>query len=169
MAARHWLVKSDPDTYSWPDLVRDRQTRWDGVRNHQARLHLLAMAAGDSVLVYHSQEEKAVVGIAEVTRTAYRDPTSEEDRWVAVDLAAGPTLACPVTLAAIKADPSLAEIALVKQSRLSVMPLTAGQYQRILALGAGSGKGTGAGNDAAAPRGRGKGAGKRLPSRKRSP
>lgn len=128
-----WLVKTEPSTYSWDDLVRDRGTRWDGVRNAQARLHLAAMKKGDTVLVYHSGDEKAVVGIAKVTRAAYPDPGADDPRWLAVDLAPVKPLAERVSLAVIKRDAKLAGIALVRQSRLSVMPLDAAAYERLLA------------------------------------
>lgn len=135
MPRNHWLVKSEPSAYSFADLTRDGGTRWDGVRNPQARLHLLGMKKGDLVLVYHSGDEKAVVGTAKVTRTAYPDPTADDPRWVAVDLAPGKALAVPVPLARIKADRALAMIGLVKQSRLSVMPLDAGAWERIVGYG----------------------------------
>jgi len=123
---RHgWLVKSEPGTYSWDDLVRDGSTRWDGVRNPLARNHLAAMKKGDSVLFYHSGDARAVVGLARVTREAYPDPSADDPRWLAVDLAPVRPLKTPVTLAAIKADPRLADLPLVRQSRLSVMPIPA--------------------------------------------
>lgn len=135
MARGTWLVKTEPSTYSWSDLVRERRTRWDGVRNALARNHLGAMAKGDLALVYHSGDEKAVVGIAKVTRAAYPDPGADDPRWLAVDLAVVKALAKPVPLAAIKQDAKLAGIALVRQSRLSVMPLDAAAFARILAHG----------------------------------
>jgi predicted RNA-binding protein with PUA-like domain len=130
-----WLVKSEPSTYSWDQLVEDGSTRWDGVRNAQARNNLAAMKNGDRVLFYHSGEGREVVGVARVTRTAYPDPTADDPRWVAVDLSPVEPLARPVGLAEIKADRSLAEIPLVTLSRLSVMPLDARAFERILALG----------------------------------
>jgi predicted RNA-binding protein with PUA-like domain len=133
MARQQWLVKTEPSTYSWEDLVRDGGTRWDGVRNPLARNHLAAMQKGDLVLVYHSGAERAVVGIARVTRAAYPDPTADDPRWLAADLAPVQALARPVTLATVKQDASLAGLALVRQSRLSVMPVEAGQLARILA------------------------------------
>jgi predicted RNA-binding protein with PUA-like domain len=136
MPAAFWLVKSDPETYGWPDLVRERRTAWDGVRNAQARIHLSAMRKGDTVLVYHSGGDKAVVGVARVARGPYPDP--KDAAWVAVDLAPVRALAEPVTLARIKADPALREIGLVRQSRLSVMPLPNPAAQRILRLGGGA-------------------------------
>lgn len=133
MARATWLVKTEPSTYSWNDLVRERGTRWDGVRNALARNHLAAMRKGDLVLVYHSGDDKAVVGIAKVTRAAYPDPSTDDPRWLAVDLAPVQPLAERVSLAVIKRDAKLAGIDLVRQSRLSVMPLDANAYERILA------------------------------------
>lgn len=134
--ARHWLVKSEPATYSWDRFVRDGSTYWDGVRNHAAKGHLAAMQPGDRVLYYHSNEGKEVVGVARVTRAAYPDPTARKgEPWVVVDLEPLKALARPVPLSEIKADPALAEIPLVRQSRLSVMPLDAKAFRRILALG----------------------------------
>lgn len=135
MASGRWLVKTEPSTYAWEDLVRDGGTRWDGVRNPLARNHLAAMKKGDSVLVYHSGADKAVIGIAKVTKAAYPEPGADE-RWVAVDLAPVKPLAKPVSLATVKADRSLATIPLVRMSRLSVMPLDAAAYDRIVAHGA---------------------------------
>ena len=135
MARAHWLVKSEPGTYSWSDLVRDGRTRWDGVRNPLARSHLEAMRRGDLVLFYHSGEGKEVVGIARVARESYPDPTAPDDRWLAVDLEPVRALADPVALAAIKADRQLAGLALIRQPRLSVMPVDAAHFERILALG----------------------------------
>jgi predicted RNA-binding protein with PUA-like domain len=132
---RHWLVKQEPEKYPWSQLVKDKVTYWDGVRNYQARNNLRAMANDDLVLYYHSVSEKAVVGVAKVTREAYPDPTAKEGDWSVVDLKPARAMKTPVTLEAIKADPALAEISLVKQSRLSVMPLTAAHFKRILKLG----------------------------------
>jgi predicted RNA-binding protein with PUA-like domain len=134
MARLHWLAKSEPATYAWEQLVRDGATRWDGVRNHQARNHLAAMQKGDLVLFYHSGESRSVVGVMRVARSAYPDPTADDARWVAVDVEPVKPLAQPVTLAAIKADPALRDLALVRQSRLSVMPVEKTQFERILAL-----------------------------------
>jgi predicted RNA-binding protein with PUA-like domain len=133
MARSHWLVKTEPSTYSWDDLLRDGSTRWDGVRNALARNHLGAMKKGDHVLVYHSGDDKAAVGIAKVERVAYPDPTADDPRWLAVDLAALRPLAEPVTLATVKKDPKLKEMALVRQSRLSVMPVADAAFADILA------------------------------------
>ena len=135
MATQHWLVKSEPEAYAWADLVRDRRTEWTGVRNYQARIHLNAMRVGDVVCFYESVTTKAVVGLARLSRTAAPDPTGEEPGWVSVELTAVQPFAHPVTLAAIKADPAFAAIALLRQSRLSVMPLTPAQFDRIVALG----------------------------------
>ena len=135
MTTQYWLVKSEPDAYAWNDLVRDRHTAWTGVRNYQARIHLNAMRPGDRVLFYESVTTKAVVGIAEVTKTAFPDTTADEPGWVAVELKAVEPLAKPVTLAQIKTDTSLADIALLRQSRLSVMPLSAAAYKRLVKLG----------------------------------
>ena len=132
----HWLVKQEPDAYAFSQLVKDKRTYWDGVRNYQARNNMQAMKKGDLVLYYHSQTDRAIVGVAKVVKESYQDPTTEDERWVVVDLAAVKALAEPVTLAQIKADAKLKETALVKQSRLSVMPLTAAQFQRVLKLGA---------------------------------
>jgi predicted RNA-binding protein with PUA-like domain len=136
---KRWLVKQEPEVYSFADLERDGQTVWDGVRNFQARNNLRLMRRGDRVLVYHSVEAKEVVGIAEVTREAFPDPTAEEGDWSAVELRPVRRLARPISLAQIKADPALAEIALIRQSRLSVMPLEPDAYDRILALAKASG------------------------------
>ncbi|MDH3520953.1 MAG: EVE domain-containing protein [Myxococcales bacterium] len=135
MARSYWLVKSEPLKYAWSDLIADGSTYWDGVRNAQARNNLRAMRVGDLALYYHSNEGKEVVGIARVTRAAYADPTSDDERWVVVDLAPLRALAQPVSLAQLKADPQLAKIPLVTQSRLSVMPLEKRAFERIVALG----------------------------------
>jgi predicted RNA-binding protein with PUA-like domain len=135
MATRHWLVKQEPTAYSWDDLVRDGRTMWDGVRNHQARNNLQAMGKGDRVLFYHSVKDPAVVGICEVVRPAYPDPTADDPRWVVVDLKPVRPLARPVTLAAVKAEPALRDIPLIRQSRLSVMPLEKAAFDRIVKLG----------------------------------
>ena len=131
----YWLAKSEPFKYSWADFVQDGSTYWDGVRNAQARNNLAAMKTGDLMLFYHSNEGKEVVGVAKVTREAYPDPTTDDERWLVVDLAPVKPLTEPVTLAAIKADLELADIALVKQSRLSVMPIDKRAFDRILRLG----------------------------------
>ncbi len=132
---KYWLAKSEPSKYSWDEFVRDGSTYWDGVRNYQARNNLAAMKVGDQVLFYHSNDGKDVVGIARVTGEAYPDPTTDDERWVVVDLEPVEKLANPVTLADIKASTSLAEIQLVKQSRLSVVPLTAKEFKTIVKMG----------------------------------
>jgi len=135
MAKGYWLVKQEPGAYPWSQFVEDGETAWTGVRNFQARNNLRAMKKGDAVLYYHSVSEKSVVGVAEVTREHYPDPTAEKGDWSVVDLQPVKTLSRPVTLAAIKEDPALEDIPLVKQSRLSVMPLTREMFQRVVALG----------------------------------
>lgn len=135
MAKRsYWLVKSEPFKYSWDDLVKDGSTYWDGVRNYQARNNLKAMAKGDRVLFYHSNVGLEVVGIAEVAKTAYQDPTTEDERWVVVDLKPFKKLKNAVTLERIKADDRLQQVALVRQSRLSVMPIEEDEFDAILDL-----------------------------------
>jgi len=135
MTTQYWLVKQEPAAYSWENFVADGRTRWDGVRNFQARNNLKAMRAGDAVLFYASVTGKAVMGIAEVSKTAFPDPTAEEEGWVAVELKARRALPNPVTLAQIKADPSLADMALLRQSRLSVTPLKKTEFDYIVKLG----------------------------------
>lgn len=132
MPRQYWLVKQEPTKYSFADLLRDGRTTWDGVRNFQARNNLKAMRQGDQVLFYHSNVGQAVVGICEVTREAYPDPTTKEPQWVAVDLAPKRALAREVPLSEIKTIPALKEIALLRQSRLSVMPLTKPEFDAIL-------------------------------------
>jgi predicted RNA-binding protein with PUA-like domain len=131
----YWLVKSDPDTYSWADFTRDRRTFWDGVRNFQARNNLRAMAEGDLVLFYHSNNNPGVVGIAKVMKSAYQDPTTDNTNWVAVDLEWHSEFPRLVSLAAIRAEPKLANISLIRQSRLSVMPVTRAEFDLIVAMG----------------------------------
>jgi predicted RNA-binding protein with PUA-like domain len=129
-----WLVKQEPSDYSWADFVADGSTSWTGVRNFAARNNLRRMSKGDEVLFYHSGEDKAVVGIAKVARTAYRDATAKEGDWSAVDLVPLKPLPMPVTLHEIKARPALKNIALVRQSRLSVMPLSESAFRLILKM-----------------------------------
>jgi predicted RNA-binding protein with PUA-like domain len=131
-----WLVKSEPAKYAFADLQRDGRTVWDGVRNNQAALYLKAMKAGDPVLYYHSQEGLAVVGIAEVSREAFPDPTDPAGRFVAVELKPVRTLAHPVTLAEMKANPALAGMAMFRQFRLSVCPVTPEEWAVILKMAA---------------------------------
>jgi predicted RNA-binding protein with PUA-like domain len=130
----YWLVKSEPFKYSWEKFNQDGLTFWDGVRNFQARNNLKEMKEGDLVFFYHSNEGKAVVGIAKVAKEAYQDPTTDDKNWVVVDLAPVESLKRPVTLEEIKADSRLKEIGLVKQGRLSVMALKAEEFDRILEL-----------------------------------
>jgi predicted RNA-binding protein with PUA-like domain len=129
-----WLVKQEPSAYSWSDFVADEETSWTGVRNFAARNNLRKMQKGDEVLFYHSGEDKAVVGIARVTRTAYADSTATEGDWSAVDLAAVKPLRRPVTLREIKSNSRLKGIALVRQSRLSVMPLGESEFREIVEM-----------------------------------
>lgn len=135
MAQRHWLMKSEPFKYPWSQLVQDGRTYWDGVRNYEARNNLAAMKKGDLALFYHSNEGKEVVGVVEIAKESYPDPTTDDPAWVVVDIVPRKALKEPVTLAAIKNDPALAEIQLIRRSRLSVVPLTAAEFKRILALG----------------------------------
>lgn len=135
MPRRHWLVKSEPFKYSWDQLVRDGSTYWDGVRNAQARNFLRDMSKGDLVLYYHSNEGKDVVGVAKVARESYQDPTTDDERWLVVDVKPVRALKTPVTLQDIKNDPALRDMLLVRQSRLSVMPVEKKQFDRILKRG----------------------------------
>ena len=128
----HWLMKSEPESYSWSDLVRDRATEWDGVRNNAARLHLKAMKAGDEAFFYHSMSDKAVVGIMRIAREALPDPKDSD--WVSVRVEPVKALARPVTLAEIKAEPKLAKMELIRQSRLSVAPVRDEEWQKILEM-----------------------------------
>ncbi len=132
----YWLVKSEPGTYAWAQFVKEGRTAWTGIRNYQARIHLRAMKRGDRVLFYHSNEGKHVVGIAKVVQAAYADPTATEGDWSCVDLAPVAALGQPVGLDTIKADKELQEMVLLKNSRLSVQPVTEKQFNRILELAA---------------------------------
>lgn len=132
---RYWLVKTEPEEYSFADLIKAGTGCWDGVRNFSARRHLTEMTRGDAVLVYHSGKEKAVVGVASVARTAYPDPTAQEGSWVAVDLRAVKVLKKPVRLADMKHFPEALEQPFLRQGRLSVSPLSAHFAQQILVLG----------------------------------
>ncbi len=131
----YWLVKQEPSKYSWEQFVQDKETYWDGVRNYQARNNLKIMQKGDHVLFYHSVVGKEVVGVAKVTKEAYPDPSTDDDRWVVVDLKPVVAMKNPVTLEDIKSHPDLQSIALVKQSRLSVSPLTKKEIKIILDMG----------------------------------
>jgi predicted RNA-binding protein with PUA-like domain len=130
----YWLVKSEPSAYGWEQFVKDKETSWDGVRNYAARLHLRAMKKGDAVLYYHSNEGMEIVGIAIVSKEAYQDPTTDDERWVSVGLKPGKRLKRPVSLDAIKQDKRLKDMALVRISRLSVQPVTDAEWAAVMAL-----------------------------------
>ncbi len=131
---RYWLMKSEPDAFSWDDLVAKGRAEWDGVRNHAAQLNMKAMALGDRVFFYHSNIGLEAVGIMEVVRTAEPDSTDDTGKWIAVEVAPVKKLKKTVTLKAIKAEPALAEMAIIRQSRLSVSPVTEAEYARILEM-----------------------------------
>jgi predicted RNA-binding protein with PUA-like domain len=131
----HWLMKSEPESYSWADLIRDGGTEWDGVRNNAAKLHLRAMKKGDEAFFYHSMSDKAVVGIMRITREAQPDP--KDANWVSVRVEPVRPLPRPVTLAEIKAEPRLAKMELIRQSRLSVAPVRGEEWQLVLELAKG--------------------------------
>ena len=131
----HWLVKSEPYKYSFEALLKDKLTSWDGVRNFEARNNLRAMKRGDLLLFYHSNEGKAVVGVATVAREAYPDPTAEEGDWSVVDVSPVKTLASPVSLDVIRTDKALSNMQLLRRSRLSVVPVTPEEFRRVLELG----------------------------------
>ncbi|MFN5218650.1 MAG: EVE domain-containing protein [Sphingomonadales bacterium] len=130
----HWLIKSEPFKYSWSQFEKDQSTFWDGVRNFQARNNLREMKKGDLCLFYHSNEGKEVVGIAEVIKEHYQDPTTDETQWVVVDVKPHSKLKKPVTLSQIKGDGRLSQIGLIKQSRLSVIKLSKEEFNIILSL-----------------------------------
>jgi predicted RNA-binding protein with PUA-like domain len=130
----YWLVKSEPETYSWATFVKDKRTGWDGVRNHTAAQNLKAMQVGDLVFFYHSGDEKQIVGTAEVAKTAYPDPSDPDGRFVMVDLKAGKPVKQPVTLKEIKAEKSLATMDLVRLSRLSVGAVKPAEWKKIAAM-----------------------------------
>ncbi|MBX3292777.1 MAG: EVE domain-containing protein [Acidobacteria bacterium] len=132
----YWMVKQEPDKYSWDDFVAEGQTDWTGVRNYQARNNLREMKKGDKVLFYHSNIGKEVVGVARVTKTAFQDPTTDDDRWVAVELTPAKKLKKPVGLADMKANLALANLGLIKQSQLSVIAVTRDEFEEILSMGA---------------------------------
>jgi predicted RNA-binding protein with PUA-like domain len=131
----YWLVKSDPDKYSFENLKADKKTAWDGVRNYQARNNLMNMKKDDFVLFYHSQISKDIVGIARVTKENFQDTTTDDERWVSVELSYFKDFNTYVTLEVIKSQPLLANLDLIKQSRLSVMPVTEEEYQLLLQMG----------------------------------
>ena len=129
-----WLVKSEPSVYSWDDLVKEKQTCWSGVRNYAARINLRAMKKGDEVLYYHSNEGVEIVGIAKVAKEAYQDPTTEDERWVAVDLKPHKRLRNPVSLATLKADKRFVNMDLVRLGRLSVQTVKAEEWDMVMQL-----------------------------------
>lgn len=131
---RYWLMKSEPDTFSWDDLVKKRRAEWDGVRNHAAQLNMKAMAIGDRALFYHSNIGLEAVGIMEIVRTAEQDSTDPTGKWIAVEVSPVKKLAHPVTLKAIKAEPALAKMEIIRQSRLSVAPVGDAEYAKILEM-----------------------------------
>ncbi len=133
--AAHWLVKSEPSVYSWDKFKTEKKAVWDGVRNFEARNNLRAMKKGDLVFFYHSNEGKEIVGIASVAKEAYADPTATEGDWSAVELTPKKALAASVTLATVKADKKLTDFALVRKSRISVIPVTEAEFARVLELG----------------------------------
>jgi len=130
----HWLIKSEPSAYSWQQFVKDKKTSWTGVRNAQAAINLRGMKPGDRCFFYHSNEGKEIVGLAEVAKAAYPDPTDKDGKAVTVDVKAVEPVKTPVTLAAIKADPRLKDFGLVRQSRLSVVPVSDEQWKLILKM-----------------------------------
>lgn len=132
---QYWLMKTEPGTFSYDDLERDGWTHWDGVRNYQARNNLAAMRVGDLALLYHSVSEKAVIGIGKITQAAYPDPTDPTEKWIAVRVEPVARLKQPVTLQQVKEEPALSDIPLIKQARLSVMPLPEAAFNLILKLG----------------------------------
>ncbi|MBB5984074.1 EVE domain-containing protein [Sphingobium lignivorans] len=131
---RYWLMKSEPDVFSWDDLVEKGRAEWDGVRNHAAQLNMKTMALGDRALFYHSNIGLEAVGIMEIVRTAEQDSTDPTGKWIAVEVAPVEKLPRPVTLKAIKAEPALAGMAMIRQSRLSVSPVTDAEYDCILRM-----------------------------------
>ena len=131
----YWLIKSEPNTYSWDDFVKLKRDHWDGVRNYQARNNLQAMKKGDLALFYHSVNEKSIVGIAEVVKEFYPDPTTDDDRWVVVDLVPKQKLKNPVTLEQVKSDKRLQDMVLVKNSRLSVQPVRQEEFDIVVGMG----------------------------------
>lgn len=134
MAKRYWLVKSEPAAYSWDDLVRDGETIWDGVRNHRAKNNLQAMQVGDQAFFYHSVTGKEIVGVVEIARAGMTDPTDKSGTWAAVEIKPVRKLERPVTLAEIKAEPALADMELVRLSRLSVAEIRPEEWDKVLAM-----------------------------------
>jgi predicted RNA-binding protein with PUA-like domain len=131
----HWLIKSEPDVYSWDQLLKDKKTRWDGIRNYAARLHLRAMKKGDEIFFYHSNKGTEIVGIATVSKEAYPDPTSNDPAWFAIDVKPLKKMKVPVTLEQIKKEKKLAAMALVRISRLSVQPVSDEEWHIIMKMG----------------------------------
>lgn len=131
----YWLLKTEPEVFSYDDLVREGRSHWDGVRNYAARNHLKSMAVGDQALIYYSGADRAIVGVATIAATAYQDPTTDDDRWVAVGVSPAYRLARPVTLDAAKADPALSGMVLLRIARLSVQPVTPAEFAHIIQLG----------------------------------
>jgi len=136
--ANYWILKTDADTYAFDQLARERRAVWDGVSNSLALKHIRSMRKGDHVLIYHTGDEKALVGRARIASDPYPDPKAGDPRLAVVDVQAGERLARPVTLAAVKADPAFADLGLVRMSRLSVIPVPPEQWQRLLEMGGGS-------------------------------
>jgi predicted RNA-binding protein with PUA-like domain len=133
----YWLVKSEPSTYSFQQLMKDGSTTWDGVRNYAARNHLRSMKKNDDVLYYHSMDATEIVGIAKVSKTAFPDPTADDDTWSAVELKAVKPLKTPVSLAAVKKNPALKNMALVRLGRLSVQPVTDEEWEEVMRMSKG--------------------------------
>ena len=133
----YWLVKSDPEEYGWAELSKDKKTTWTGVRSYAARNHLRAMQKGDILLFYHSGAESAVVALAKVTKEAFQDPTTDEDAWVAIELAPVKALKQPVSLSTIKTVKELKNMILLKISRLSVQPVTEAEFNKVVDMGKG--------------------------------
>ncbi len=131
----HWILKTEPSQYSWEDLLREKKTSWDGVRNYQARNHIGAMRVGDVALIYHSVKEKRIVGISTILSGPYPDPTAKDKRWLAVDLEPLKAIRFPVSLSRLKSDPELKGLTMVRSPRVSVTPVPETQFQRILYLG----------------------------------
>jgi predicted RNA-binding protein with PUA-like domain len=132
--ARHWVLKTEPSAYGFPDLVRDRRTRWEGVSNAVALKHLRSMLEGDDALIYHTGNEKSLVGLARIASAPYPDPARKDERLVVVDVEVGKPLPRPVSLAEIKADPAFKDLGLVRLPRLSVVPVEPDQWKRLLAM-----------------------------------
>lgn len=134
---QYWLLKTEPETFSWEDLLREQQSHWDGVRNYQARNNLRAMEKGDLAFFYYSGKQKGITGIVEICSAAYQDPSTEDDRWLAVTVEARERFPALVTLNAIKEDPELSEMVLLRNSRLSVQPVSAAEFAHIQKIAGG--------------------------------